>query len=154
MIIKIGGITLKFNDEPQIRILPLNKALEYGNKHYLTIQQELFLDKLKNNHGNFHFYSKKSKMKAPAGSLVLFQYGTEIIASANIIDTIVFDIPHGKYDGTYVFDTNSIRIFYPIVFSELPMIKSAVGHFSQARHNISIEYTEYIENLIKSRLIL
>lgn len=135
--------------EKQIRIFPLNKLAEYENMPYQVIQRKLFQEQFQNNDGDFYFYSARTKMNTARGSLVLFQYGTEIIASANIADTIVFDSPQDKYEGKYVFDTGSVRVFRPIVFSELPMIESAVGHFTQAKHKIGFEYFDYIEDLIR-----
>lgn len=137
-----------------IRILPMNKKTEYENKSYQIVQEELFQGSLVENGGKYPFYLKSKRIKAIPGTLVLFQYGGEIIASAELVDIIEFaPTLEVRFEGEYVFDTESIKILKPLRFEHFPMIESSVDRFSQAKHSIGIQHLDYIENLINSNQI-
>lgn len=59
-------------------------------------------------------------MNAGKGTLVLFQFNGQIIASAKLMEVKKRDKPlYGRYSGSYVFDTKSIKTFEPITADEL-----------------------------------
>jgi hypothetical protein len=122
---------------------------EIPDYDYKKWQTEYFLNRLVNaNRGHYLFIS--TGIDAPQGSLLLFQFDSQIIASA-----ILKDIERNKnsaddYKGAYVVDTASIKIFEPIGFEELYAIDSTLKRFNQVKQTLDsrkfVEITSFIEN--------
>lgn len=141
-----------FGDETglQIRIIPMSKA-ELGDdcdfNNFVDVQTKYFLDTLANKQ-NGRFYRKQGINSVP-GSLFLFQYENEIIASAIFQKDVVE--PSGEYSGYYLFDKESIKVFEPITSDEMRAVVVGFKGFSQSKQHIPIKYLEDIDSLIEMR---
>lgn len=149
--------TAKSNNKPMkntaIRILPMSMTEEFVNQDIHDIQQNYFLNELKENNEGHYLYREKG-IKAVEGDLVLFQFGNQIIASANYSNLIKHAIPiEGIYNGSIVFDKDSIQVFKPITAAEISTIDSDFKRFSQAKQSISPSNYEAIVNLIDQKVI-
>lgn len=131
----------------EIRILPMSSDYEFPNKNYLQVQKEFFIEDLKNRPKvNYKFRNKY--MVASNGTLVLFQFRGQIIASAILEGYNLFDSSEGVYNGEYYFDRDSIKIFTPITSGELSEIVPEFKRFSQVQQKIGNEYCDKIIKLI------
>lgn len=109
---------------PEIRILPMELEGEFENWPLEKVQNDFFLRELVENRGRYRF--KKRGMKAPAGTVVLFQFGDSIIALAELRRIERFSEPESsEYRGAFDFDPSTINVFKPLgrdvmrsVFSE------------------------------------
>lgn len=120
----------------EVRLLPMSSKQEFPNMDRAEIQESFFLNTLiyeKDGHYNF----RRSGINAPAGTLILFQFDNAVIASAKLIKVLKHDIPiEGIYNGSYVFDTSSIRVFEPITAEEIRKIDPKFSNFSQVKQSI------------------
>src|SRR5271165_4291224 len=98
---------------PEVRILPMDSRKEFEGKKPETVQQEFFLQRLPLTRNGFYWYHKHS-LQAESGTVVLFQYHGQVIASAVYTHSIPFDSPQWGYNGGLHFDANSIRVFKPM----------------------------------------
>ena len=102
----------------EIRLLPMSSKYEFPDMDYKEIQESFFLNTLiHQQEGHYNFRS--SGINTPSGTLILFQIDNAVIASAKLIKITKHEKPiDGIYNGAYVFDTNSIRVFEPITAEE------------------------------------
>lgn len=134
-----------------IRILPMSMTEEFVNQDIHDIQQNYFLNELKENRRGHYDYRAKG-MNADAGDIVLFQIDNQIIASAEFVDTFIHKFPQdGLYKGAIIFDPDSIRIFEPITVNELRGLDTGFKGFSQAKQFLDIDY-ETITDLIDRKV--
>lgn len=139
-------------ENKEIRILPMSKDLEFEGMSYEDIQQQFFLDQLSVD-GRYRY--RGSGMNCPEGSLVLFQIGGEIIASATIIQVVKFDEPEDElYYGEYIFDTQNIEVFKPITAEELTRLDSGFIGFSQVKQRLNYEILPELTSLIRKKQIV
>lgn len=99
--------------EKEIRTLPMSKE-GFKGWDYAQMQIHFFMEQLKESK-KYRYYN--NKMNTNLGTLILFQYDGEIIASATYLNTI--EKIDGEYKGYYEFDIDSIKIFKPIKKEEL-----------------------------------
>jgi|GEM_PF-1622798 len=135
----------------EIRIIPMAKAefeSDGGLESYVDIQNKYFLNQLINTQGG-KFYRNKGIRTAGAGSLFLFQYENKIIASAIFLKNV--DESNGEYQGYFLFDKSSIKVFKPISPDELRAVVSDFNGFNQSMQNIPIAYQSQIEGLITAK---
>lgn len=136
---------------PSIRILPMSSKEEFPGMSIEDVQEGYFLGELINSKKGMYYF-RKSGMNAPEGSLVLFQFDTMIIASANLLRTKKYNIPvDGLYHGAYEFDLDSVKVFQPISVGEINAIDSNIISFSQAKQEINALFMSAIEDLIKKK---
>ncbi|PKM51961.1 MAG: hypothetical protein CVV02_04910 [Firmicutes bacterium HGW-Firmicutes-7] len=118
---------------------------------YKEIQDSFFLNSLiheKDGHYNF----RSSGINTPSGTFILFQIDNAVIASAKLIKIIKHDKPiDGIYNGAYVFDINSIRVFEPITSEEIRRIDQKFNNFSQVKQKLDSNKYEEIMALIDSK---
>jgi hypothetical protein len=139
-------------ENKEIRILPMSKDLEFKGMPYEEIQQQFFIDQLSIN-GIYRY--RGSGMNCPEGSLVLFQIGSEIIASAIMSHVYKYDEPEdGIYYGEYVFDAESIEVFRPITADELARLDNNFLGFSRVKQRLSYEILPELISLIKAKQIV
>jgi 5-methylcytosine-specific restriction protein A len=136
-------------EELEIRILPMSKN-EFEGKSQLDVQKEFFKNELLNRDGVFHYFEKG--IKTAYGSLILFQYDNDIIASAILKGIENYSSPvDGKYNNAYVFDNDSIKVFEPIKVSDLQKIIKNFKSFNQAATKIDYIYIDQINQLIEEK---
>ncbi|WP_457554232.1 hypothetical protein [Desulfobacula sp.] len=142
------------NNPPMVRILPMSKKYEFPDWSINKVQYEFFFDELYNRvkwkkHGYLY---KSSGLKAPEGSMVLFQYDKHIIATARLTKIEKFDVPKdGEYNGAFYFEPSSITIFDPITNDEISSIWLDFSGFSQTKHKLSPEKYSEFEKLVKTK---
>lgn len=135
----------------QIRLLPMSSKFEFPDMDYESIQRKFFLDELINiSKGKYNFRS--TGINAPTGTLILFQIDNAIIASAKLSKVIKYDEPlEYIYKGCYIFDTDSIKVFKPIVAEKLREIDANFKSFSQVKQKLDPTTYEEIMELINLR---
>ena len=132
-----------------IRLLPMSATKEFPDMTYEELQNEFFLDELINDRkGHYHFPEKG--MNTGKGSLVLFQFNGQVIASAKLLQVKKHDEPlYGRYKGSYIFDTKSIKTFKPITADELREVDESFKQFSQSKQKIDSACYESLMELIQ-----
>lgn len=107
---------------PMVRILPMDRTDEFGNWEIKRVQEDYFLKTLPDDRNGKYFY-KKHGMDAPTGTVVLFQYDNNIVASARYLESEEFSQPvDNEYYGAYYFEPNSIVVFNPVSRDEIKQI--------------------------------
>lgn len=135
---------------PDVRILPMTKDAINGED-----PATFFLKRVPRRGGVYYFISRK--IASPRGSLVLFQMGGKIIASATLLDTVVEPCRNEDgmiQGGRHVFDVSTIRFLEnPLNAEDLASVAPDFKgkKFSQACHKISGEYAAAIEQLLATK---
>lgn len=137
---------------PEIRFLPMSKKKEFKTYEEAI---DFLLNELPKKNGKYQY--RTLNMDCKEGTLVLFQYDGELIASARFLK----NVKHGKTivysDGSkslgyYIFDSSSVRIFNkPITREEYHEIDSLFDKFSQGIRKTEIKHLSELLGLIKSR---
>lgn len=132
-----------------IRLLPMSSSKEFPDMTYEELQSQFFIDELVNERDGYYHFPEKG-MNAGKGTLVLFQFNGQIIASAKLLEVKKHDKPlYGRYSGSYVFDTKSVKTFEPITADELREIDDTFKNFSQSKQHIDSSCYEAIMELIQ-----
>src|SRR5262245_36270951 len=103
---------------PAVRILPMDSKEEPGfvGRTAEEIQHHFFLTELvRPGRPPGRYCYHKLGLRAEPGTVVLFQYGGKIIASAVLLSVEQFDAPEpGGHAGAFHFDVQSIKVFDPV----------------------------------------
>lgn len=84
-------------------------------------------------------------LKCKEGSLILFQYDGELIASASFLENVKYNEPNAVNKGYFLFDVDSIRIFKePITSEEFFYIDSSYKIFNNQRHYVNYTISENV----------
>lgn len=84
-------------------------------------------------------------LKCKEGSLILFQYDGELIASASFLENVKYNEPNDVNKGYFLFDVDSIRIFKePITSEEFFYIDSSYKIFNNQRHYVNYTISENV----------
>ena len=120
------------NTRLPIRILPMDCKGEFTECHSIKELQENFFLRVfpRRTDGEYRYH--ESGLQATTGTIVLFQSGGAIVASATLNDVRRFGEPdNAHYNGALYFDVSSIRIFEPVTLAAVqniwPKIKR-LGH--------------------------
>lgn len=106
---------------PAVRILPMDSQKEFPNWSVKKLQSQYFLEDLPfRPEGEYPYH--KMGLKAEAGTVLLFQYGGRIVASATLREVRRFATPRVEvwegvsavYEGALYFDPSSVRVFDPV----------------------------------------
>ena len=139
------------SSQKEIRLLPMSKEDEFPNMDYEDVQKTFFLDRLIKEQRGYYYYPN-SGLICPAGSLVLFQFKNEIIASAIILKTDILTTSQKEiYKGAFVFDIDSIKVFTPISAKEISTIYPSFKGFSQSKQKLDYTKITDILNLIDKK---
>jgi hypothetical protein len=85
--------------------------------------------------GKYHYH--KLGLRAEPGTVVLFQYGGRIIASAVLVGVERFaTTERGRFGGAYQFDAKSIKVFDPIDAAAIRKIWPQVTRLGQAKWSL------------------
>ncbi|MCB2300295.1 HNH endonuclease [Clostridium tagluense] len=134
-----------------IRILPMSSKNEFPGMSIEDVQNNYFLGELIHKQKGMYYY-KNSGIKAPEGSLILFQFDNMIIAAARLLGVEKYVVPvDGQYYGAYRFDINSVDVFRPITLAEINKIDITITGFSQVKQEIDSQLMNEIHELIKSK---
>ena len=137
------------NIPPAIRILPMDSKEEPGfaGSSIWEVQRQYFLNELVRPGrpaGRFHFH--KSGLRAEPGTVVLFQFGGKIIASAVLSSIERFsEAEHGCFRGAFQFDAKSIRVFDPVDAAAIRKIWPQVSRLGQAKWSLDPKFYEEFE---------
>jgi len=139
-------------DEKQICILPMSKKDEFPNKSIKEVQEEYFRGTLITaDNGSYNY--RKNAMNCSAESMILFQFDGFVIASAKLleIDRTPIIKNNIQYNGAYILDIKTIKIFEPITAKEITAISSEFRFFSQAQQQINFKKLRDIQKLIHDK---
>ncbi len=134
-----------------MRLLPMSSKYEFPGMSHKEIQDSFFMNTLINEKcGRYNFRS--SGINAPAGTLVLFQIDNAIIASAKLIESIKYDEPMDDiYNGAYIFDIGTVRVFEPITAEEIRRIDQKFNNFSQVKQKLDSNRYDEMMALINTK---
>jgi hypothetical protein len=113
--------------------------VEFSDCSVADIQQKFFLEDLPfRPDGQYLHY--KYGLKAPPGSVVLFQYRNCLVASAIFREAARFERPDKNgYAGVLYFDTNTIRVFDPVGLEIVSQIWPEFRRFSHVKQSLDPE---------------
>jgi hypothetical protein len=116
-------------DVPAVRIWPMSDKMEgFRGLSIEQVQQRYFLRAIPKK-GKFQYRS--AGLKAPAGTVVLFQFRARIIASAVFIRDEPFSTLRAGARGVLRFDPSSFRTFDPV---DADNMRAAWPHFRSFGH--------------------
>jgi hypothetical protein len=123
-------------EPPAVRILPLDFAEFPGCRTIPDVQQRFFLDDLPSREAGLFRYRKRG-LKAEAGTAVLFQCESRIIASAVFQRAVPFAHRDAEgFEGGLSFDVRTIHVFDPIDAEGLRRIWPTFTSFSHVRQSL------------------
>lgn len=132
---------------PAIRLLPMSESDPEFTNYSVEDIQEWFLNKLP-----FRVYNYKTEMITPLGTLVLFQYKNSVVASAYLVDKVIYDEKKdGGYKGAFVFDPSSIAVFKAINKEEMKKIWSDFNKFSQSMKKLDTSKNMHLIKFLNKR---
>lgn len=135
----------------EIRLLPMSSKFEFPDMMHKEIQENFFLGALVNEKDGYYNF-RSSGINTPSGTLILFQINNAVIASAKLIKIVRYEKPlDGIYNGAYVFDTDTIRVFEPITSEEIRKIDGKFNNFSQVKQKLDSNKYDEIMALINSK---
>ena len=159
---------MKVNFEKPIgvRILPMDRKIEFRDQPIEEVQQDFFLKSLPYREGNGKsgkYLFKEKGMNADQGCIVLFQYDNQIIASAKLTDSEKFTEPqygddfskdpyysNFKYSGAFYFEPSSISVFDPVTADEIKSIWPEFNGFSHVKYVLDAEkYYQFLQLINK-----
>lgn len=137
----------------EIRILPMDKKLEFKGKTIEDVQQSFFHAELPKRK-NCSYRYRKYGLKAEKGAIILFQYNNHIIAIAQFDGRVKYDKPDNNgYGGMLYFKRDSIATFEPITSDDIKKIWTAFKGFSHVKHRLSGNKYPLLWDLLKSQNI-
>jgi len=121
---------------------------EFEGSSRRYVQQTFFLKELSSRPNGYYRY-RKTSLKAPMGSVVLFQYDGYIIASAILMGVETFQREEaGGYRGAMHFDVKSIKVFDPVSSSTIARIWPEFKAFGRAKQSLSPDcYPTFVQKL-------
>ena len=154
-------IKVNFEKPSSVRILPMDRKIEFRNAPIEEVQQDFFLNSLPYRKGggkSGKYLFKDKGMKAYPGCIILFQYDNHIIASAKLTDSEKFHEPqlgdfsedpyyaNFEYSGAHYFEPSSILVFDPVTADEIKSIWPEFKGFSHAKYFLDAEkYPQFLQ---------
>jgi hypothetical protein len=137
---------------PSVRILPMSsKVPGFHNRTIEEVQQIYFLNKLPKNKGRFSYPS--TGLKAPPGTIVLFQFQAHIIATAIFERDEKFPRPKNTHAGILHFDPRSFQTFDPLDINAMRKAWPRFHAFGHAKQKLNPEcYPELCRLLQNARI--
>ena len=141
--------------EKEIRILPM--STKEFNDESIEWLQGWFVEDLKNVRKGLYMY-KTSGLKTSTGSLILFQYRGNIIASAIFLNSERYKKPYieskTKYNGFLEFDSDTITVFQPISNNEFNQICEYEFKFNHRKYKIPYNKLQDMLALIEAKKVV
>ncbi|MBX9580005.1 MAG: hypothetical protein K2X87_06815 [Gemmataceae bacterium] len=120
---------------PAVRLLPMDPRDDWcRGRSVEEVQAEFFLGELPFPPRNGRWRYRSAGLRAAAGSVVLFQFGGRLIASAAYDHIEPYPEPDGEYGGAMHFDPESIRVFDPVGPELVRAVWPTFRRFGQAKH--------------------
>ena len=134
---------------PEVQIFPMKLEKLPGCKNIEDIQQRYFLGELPSRDDcDFLFLTG---LRAEQGSVILFQFGCNVIAKAILKSKKRFSQPDNEgYEGSLLLEKDSIRIFDPVPESEIKRIWPNVKKLSNVRWQLNPENYMTFEGILKN----
>jgi hypothetical protein len=137
---------------PAIRVFPMGRGDSEVDSYpdARALQQGFFLEKLPNRKPPGTFLYKTRGLRAVPRTLVLFQFESEIIASAIFVKSVRQPIKKGRvlYKGALYFDVNSIRVFKPVPWDTVRSIWKNATPPSHVKQKLApAKYFEFSKKL-------
>lgn len=130
---------------PAIRLLPMSESDPEFTNYSIEDIQEWFLNELPK-----RVYNYKTEMITPLGTLVLFQYKNSVVASAYLVDKIIYEEKlDGGYKGAFIFDPSTIAVFKPINKEIMKKIWSDFRSFSQSMKKLDASKNIRLVEMLK-----
>jgi len=141
-----------------IRVLPVSREDPEIDSYpdVGALQQGFFLEKFRNRARDGRFHYKTKGLQTEPGTLVLFQFEREIIASAIFVKGLRQSIKEGGtlYKGVLYFDVDSIRVFDPVPWETVRRIWPNAKSPSHVKYDLEpSRYTEFERELHNIRPI-
>lgn len=134
---------------PAIRLLPMSESDPEFTEYSIGDMQEWFINELP-----YRVYNYKTEMITPLGTLVLFQYKNSVVASAYLVDKVIYEGKiDGGYKGAFVFDPSTIAVFKPINKEEMKGIWSDFKNFSQSMKKLDASKNKTLVKLVNKKNI-
>jgi len=143
---------------PAIRVLPVSREDPEIDSYpdVGALQQGFFLQKFRNRTRDGRFHYKTKGLQTDPGTLVLFQFEREIIASAIFVKGLRRSIKEGGtfYKGVLYFDVDSIRVFDPVPWETVCHIWPNAKSPSHVKYDLEpSRYTEFEKELRNVRFV-
>jgi len=123
---------------------------EFSDCSTEKLQESFFLTDLPSRPEGYYRHYKYG-LDTPEGTVVLFQYRKEIVASAIFAGSKRLEKPdENGYSGSLYFDTASIRVFDPIDSSAIVNIWPKFPGFSHVKHSLDPKRYAEFEALLKN----
>ena len=142
------NIIQAYRNVEEIRFLPnsRNTFPEYSDFYYFLTQTMV------KRNGRYNYPGLA--MRCPNNTLVFFQYGGELVASAILLETVrgkCYDEIGNEYAGHYCFDMSTMIIYNsPITRVQIETIDYTFPGFSQCKRKMDIALKDDLLNIIKS----
>jgi hypothetical protein len=132
-----------------VRILPMTAQEVFAGPSAEDVQRNFFLRLLPGEPRRGRYLFRTTGLIAARGTVVLFQYESQVIASATLDRVERFKQPeHGTYWGALYFEIDSIRVFDPVGEERLRAIWPKFRRFSQAKLSLDpMGYPEFERSL-------
>lgn len=121
---------------PAVRILPMDAALEFDGVSAGEVQQTFFLLEFPAGRLGGKYEYRAQGLDAASDTVVLFQYDSNVIASAVLDRVERYEKPQGSYSGAMFFDVTSIRVFDPIGAQGIRQVWPEFKRFSQSKQSL------------------
>ena len=123
-------------DIPAVRILPMSGQIEgFRGRSIEDVQSRLFLQDLPRCKGRWRY--ARAGLNASAGTIVLFQFRSRIIASAVFLRDEKFERPIRGHAGAIYFDPQSIRTFDPLDAATIRKVWPAFRAFGHVKQYLN-----------------
>lgn len=120
---------------PAVRVLPMDPNDDWcRDRTVAEVQDGFFLGELPFPPRAGVYRYRRAGLRAPAGAVVLFQYGGRLIASAIFDHIEPYPAAVGEYGGAMHFVPASVRVFDPVGADGVRAAWPGFVRFGQAKH--------------------
>lgn len=120
-----------------VRILPMDsKKEEFLGWSVEKLQTRFFLGEMPSPPHPGRYQFRERGLDAAEGTVALFQFASQIIASAVFVKSEQYRSPNGPYRGALWFDPTSIRVFEPVGADVVREIWPDFAGFSNVRKSL------------------
>ena len=135
---------------PEICILPMSPN-EFTNENFNSIndvQEEFILGMMISEGRNGSYRYRHRTLNAPRGSVVLFQFKSNIIGSGTFLYSQPFDGLRDGYKGEMMFDVKSLKTFSPLNQEQIRKFWPEFNNFNQAFQRLDpSNYVNFVASL-------
>lgn len=138
---------------PAVRLLPMDPRDDWCRDRSVgDIQADFFLGELPFPPRSGRYGYRSAGLRAAAGSVVLFQFGGRLIASAVYDHIEPYPEPVGGCGGAMHFEPRSVRVFDPVGPEVVRAVWPTFVRFGQAKHALDpAGWPAFVEQLANVR---